>query len=44
MQLFDSDLIGQMRPSNQLVARAKVVSQEPALETFPQDYRQLLGL
>jgi MoxR-like ATPase len=44
VQLFASDLIGQMRRSNQLGALAKMVSEEPSLQTFLQDYRQLLGL
>lgn len=44
VQLFASDLIGQMRRSNQLGALAKMVAQEPALQAFLQDYRQLLGL
>lgn len=44
VQLFASDLIGQMRRSNQLGSLAKMVSQEPALQAFLQDYRQLLSL
>ena len=44
VQLFASDLIGQMRRSNQLGALAKLVAQEPALQSFLQDYRQLLAL
>ena len=44
VQLFASDLIGQMRRSNQLGALAKMVAEEPALQTFLKDYRQLLGL
>lgn len=44
VQLFASDLIGQMRRSNQLGTLAKMVAQEPALQAFLQDYRQLLGL
>ena len=44
MQLFASDLIGQMRRSNQLGALAKMVAAEPALQQFLKDYRELLGL
>ena len=44
VQLFASDLIGQMRRSNQLGVLAKMVSDEPNLQSFLQDYRQLLGL
>jgi len=44
VQLFASDLIGQMRRTNQLGALAKMVADEPVLQTFLQDYRQLLGL
>ena len=44
VQLFASDLIGQMRRSNQLGVLAKMVSEEPKLQAFLQDYRQLLGL
>jgi len=44
VQLFASDLIGQMRRSNQLGVLAKMVSEEPNLQAFLQDYRQLLGL
>ena len=44
VQLFASDLIGQMRRANQLGALAKMVAEEPALQAFLQDYRQLLGL
>jgi hypothetical protein len=44
VQLFASDLIGQMRRSNQLGVLAKMVSEEPNLQSFLQDYRQLLGL
>lgn len=44
VQLFASDLIGQMRRSNQLGTLAKMVAEEPSLQTFLQDYRQLIGL
>ena len=44
VQLFASDLIGQMRRSNQLGVLAQMVSEEPNLQSFLQDYRQLLGL
>ena len=44
VQLFASDLIGQMRRTNQLGALAKMVAEEPALQSFLQDYRKLLSL
>ena len=44
VQLFASDLIGQMRRSNQLGALAKMVAAEPGLQQFFKDYRELLGL
>jgi len=44
VQLFASDLIGQMRRSNQLGALAKMVAAEPGLQKFLKDYRELLGL
>ncbi len=44
VQLFASDLIGQMRRSNQLGALAKMVAAEPGLQQFLKDYRELLGL
>ena len=44
VQLFASDLIGQMRRSNQLGSLAKMVAAEPALQAFLKDYRQLLEL
>ena len=44
VQLFASDLIGQMRRANQQGALAKLVAAEPDLQTFLKDYRELLGL
>jgi len=44
VQLFASDLIGQMRRTNQLGVLAKMVAEEPALQSFLQDYRKLLSL
>lgn len=44
VQLFASDLIGQMRHANQLTALAKMVAAEPQLQQFLSGYRQLLDL
>jgi hypothetical protein len=43
VQLFASDLVAQMRRTNQLGVLAKMVADEPALQAFLKDYRELLG-
>lgn len=43
VQLFASDLVAQMRRSNQLGALAKMVADEPDLQSFLKDYRELLS-
>lgn len=43
VQLFASDLIGQMRRSNQLGLLAQMVANEPQLQQFLKDYRELLS-
>jgi MoxR-like ATPase len=42
VQLFASDLIGQMRRKGQLGALAQRVAKEPQLQQFLRDYRELL--
>jgi hypothetical protein len=43
VQLFASDLIGQMRRKGQLGPLAQLVAKEPRLQQFLRDYRELLG-
>lgn len=43
VQLFASDLIGQMRRKGQLGALAQLVAKEPRLQQFLRDYRELLA-
>lgn len=43
VQLFASDLVAQMRRTNQLGVLAKMVANEPDLQAFLKDYRELLG-
>lgn len=43
VQLFASDLIGEMRRRGQLGLLAQLVAKEPRLQQFLRDYRELLG-